>query len=511
MMPEVVRWPRDADGAPLHFLAQIACADLPKGLWNGFGPRRGWLLLFVETLKMEDYAERGNVQILHVNRLGPERTPPKDMPTVRHTMSDYIDCNRPNTRKGVPPLWRKWPLDLLELRYDQVNSKDEALEAPFVDAKDLYGAPVSDRGIWGDLSDLGIERPLTWRGALYFIEDLSRSSKPEEYKRRWKGNRGGLLSAPNLKWIDFGDVERHLEAVQNSPAWLEGGPRVKAAQAALREQIRSEREEDWLKKALLALAAKRIDLEKGLEKSRRELTDARGLIQDKKALSKAKLDAKYRINLLREAEKHRKHLHALAEVYPGSAGLRRLNAEIEQAGKLHLAWAAKQHEKMQSWLDYIYKQDLDSELPEDEWNRIISDFKNVSSPFWRNTYNGGVLEKTEASISTKSHLQMAIREDLLDLYANGKLPTTLLNDEQLELLEQKLRYIEPGLPHRMGGQANSIHNNAQGSNEVLLFQIATDKAMGWMWGDVGGLYVTMSKTNLLLKRFKRLDAVITGH
>lgn len=48
MMPESVEWPRGVDdqyperGAiPLHFLAQIACEDLPPELWGGRGPRSG--------------------------------------------------------------------------------------------------------------------------------------------------------------------------------------------------------------------------------------------------------------------------------------------------------------------------------------------------------------------------------------------------------------------------------------------------------------------------------------
>src|SRR5450432_3078673 len=69
-MPDDIRWPRtdtDAErpGAPLHFIAQIACADLPKQIWNGRGPRDGWLLLFVDVLQMEDDSEGGLVQVLH--------------------------------------------------------------------------------------------------------------------------------------------------------------------------------------------------------------------------------------------------------------------------------------------------------------------------------------------------------------------------------------------------------------------------------------------------------------
>ncbi|MDZ4867620.1 MAG: DUF1963 domain-containing protein, partial [Alphaproteobacteria bacterium] len=55
MMPAHVEWPRSISAEhpkkgerPLHFVAQIACADLPANLWAGLGPRHGWLLLFVD-------------------------------------------------------------------------------------------------------------------------------------------------------------------------------------------------------------------------------------------------------------------------------------------------------------------------------------------------------------------------------------------------------------------------------------------------------------------------------
>src|SRR5712671_1691221 len=60
-MPDNIPWPRVAKGvakrAPLHFIAQIACGDLPKQIWHGRGPRDGWLLLFVDVLQMEDDSE----------------------------------------------------------------------------------------------------------------------------------------------------------------------------------------------------------------------------------------------------------------------------------------------------------------------------------------------------------------------------------------------------------------------------------------------------------------------
>jgi hypothetical protein len=54
MLPDNVQWPMAATTdhpergrTPLHFVAQVACSDLPRELWGGLGPRTGWLLLFL--------------------------------------------------------------------------------------------------------------------------------------------------------------------------------------------------------------------------------------------------------------------------------------------------------------------------------------------------------------------------------------------------------------------------------------------------------------------------------
>lgn len=40
------QWPQ-SDGAPASFLAQVDLAALPRTLWRGYGPREGWLRLFL--------------------------------------------------------------------------------------------------------------------------------------------------------------------------------------------------------------------------------------------------------------------------------------------------------------------------------------------------------------------------------------------------------------------------------------------------------------------------------
>src|SRR5262249_43434417 len=157
---------RTANGAPLHFIAQIACADLPKRIWDGRGPRGGWLLLFVDVLQMEDNSEGRLVQVLHVDRLGPERQPPEDMPTVRHAMADYIGRFEPEIRDGVPKLWRRWPVDLVVQEVPPPRSEDSGTgwEPLQVTGAELYGAPEDEENI--DHFAEAEPRPLTWRGAL---------------------------------------------------------------------------------------------------------------------------------------------------------------------------------------------------------------------------------------------------------------------------------------------------------------------------------------------------------
>lgn len=70
-MPADVRWP-ETDGRPSVFLAQISLADLPANVWNGLGPRGGWLLFFCEPLKFDA------ASVLHVRELGPERPYPEN-------------------------------------------------------------------------------------------------------------------------------------------------------------------------------------------------------------------------------------------------------------------------------------------------------------------------------------------------------------------------------------------------------------------------------------------------
>lgn len=61
-LPAASHWP-EMDGVPLQLLAQVDCAALPAELWDGLGPRHGWLTIFIEPIEFK-------VQVMHLAEAG---------------------------------------------------------------------------------------------------------------------------------------------------------------------------------------------------------------------------------------------------------------------------------------------------------------------------------------------------------------------------------------------------------------------------------------------------------
>lgn len=99
-----IPWPV-IDGRNANFLAQLCCADLPADLWDGLGPREGWLAFFIHPT---DYA----VRVLHLAELGPWRQGPDDLDT------DGWSLSMPYAKTHLKPIktWPRWPVDVVALR-----------------------------------------------------------------------------------------------------------------------------------------------------------------------------------------------------------------------------------------------------------------------------------------------------------------------------------------------------------------------------------------------------------
>lgn len=499
MMPKLQRWPRDLEGAPLHFIAQICCADLPENLWAGMGPRKGWLLLFVETLKLEDQAENKQVQVIHNSRLGSERQPPKDAPTVRHSMSDYIDYGAPNIRPAVPKFWRKWPVDIVVQDYGVSEVEPKECGAPTVLAEELYEGPISSNGIYGN--PFALDRPLTWRGARYVIEGVLRDLEPAEFKRRFSGI-GGLLDAPEFDRQEFDKTcrSRVLQHPEFPGGRLYEYSRDRDLYKRVEAEVREERNVGWVNRAYRGFDSE-IARFKGIKAEIEQAHKA----DEKEGPAKTE-NAAWNIQRF---EGYRKSLENLITQYPKPDPEGALTQEIQERGKEYLEWGVRISAAAKAAMQKIDSQDPDTPISVEEWEDMLAAFSEGSALHW--IKQDSVLQKRTREIHLEKHVGMAVREDILDLYTGDNkaldaLPTDLIQD-----VEARAKYIEPGLPHRMGGLPNPVQDGSLDKGDHLLLQLGTDGAIGWMWGDVGALYVTISESNLRKDKFARVEAWIEGH
>lgn len=113
-----MEWPKIND-QPADFLAQISCADLPRDLWDGLGPRDGALAIFIHRRNYE-------VRVLHL----PETGMPVAAP---FTLNDPEGWFGPQGRLALGDLtsfavraFPEWPVDLVSVRPDDADPRSEA-------------------------------------------------------------------------------------------------------------------------------------------------------------------------------------------------------------------------------------------------------------------------------------------------------------------------------------------------------------------------------------------------
>jgi hypothetical protein len=485
-MPDNIRWPRTSRGAPLHFIAQIACADLPEQIWTGRGPRDGWLLLFVDVLQMMDNDEEdpadiedlgdvvrlfwrralrwlglgagGLVRVLHVDRPGPERQPPQDMSTVRHAMSDYVGLFTPVVREGVPKLWRRWPVDLVVQPVPPLpppgDESGREWEPVQITGAELYGAPEDDEHI--DRFE-GVEaRPLTWRGALYLVEGIKTTLAEQSFE--------GLLTAPSP---DEGWLTARIAQTEAEIA------RIEAVAAETAERVRN---------------------------------PAPDMTPDMVAWCESHI-----VSQGEAAELERRNLAELS-AFSGAGGEAALRAEIEQMGAAHLKWRAQRSQMLEAMRARILGHDLEALLNANDWPALKAELTATPTVFWNSWHDGQRKVQRNVLDYASRWLTMALREDLLDLYTRDAASRAAIPPELLAVIEPKLRTIGISrAPHRMGGPADVVQSYAEPTDDDLLFQIFSDNAMGWMWGDLGALFVYLKPFHLKRRWFGRAYAWIDGH
>jgi hypothetical protein len=106
-LPEGFDWP-DEDGTRLQLIVQFDCSLLPADVWDGLGPRHGWLAIFLNP-------KTANPTVLHFADAGPyQASPPLDSECniVGLDMRPSKSDERPRPVQAFP----RWPVDLVTVR-----------------------------------------------------------------------------------------------------------------------------------------------------------------------------------------------------------------------------------------------------------------------------------------------------------------------------------------------------------------------------------------------------------
>ena len=79
--------------------------------------------------------------------------------------------------------------------------------------------------------------------------------------------------------------------------------------------------------------------------------------------------------------------------------------------------------------------------------------------------------------------------------------------------EPHWRDLYSNRPHRMGGYHDGVQSDAVigPAKDLLLFQIASDDAMQWVWGDAGAYYFWIRPKHLEAKDFSGVQMRLECH
>lgn len=463
MLPDGIEWPRGVNPekrgegeVPLHFIAQIACADLPPELWGGLGPRAGWLRLFLNGNSC-DNEDRGLWRLVHSAELGSERQPPADIGVIHDGM--YTGGAAWTQSKSVYP---RWPVDLVKVGNTLRHEGQRSWPTPDEFETEIYpGQPIErDRHKVPKLPPFArgvLQTALRETIALmrlpvreYPLSDVNRTqlASPTNWPLILTVPTERLARA-NTRWLAEEAERRGVEALSDAEqqAYLASQPnRVRAA--AELDTLRTLIGECPSPEALIARC----------EAGRAEWLAWRGEVAD-------------------WLEEWLNGIAAATLDQPLTADDRERMAMLEGAPP-HVYWV-------------IDRQGGYSDEP-----NYVGPRKIESSAF--------------AQLAEQCH--RAASDLAVEFYLDPQ-RRHLLPAEYLPACEAWWRALYNNRPHRMGGYHDGVQSDAiEGPQEkLLLLQLATDDPMQFCWGDCGAIYAFIRTDDLKAGRFDAAELHLECH
>jgi uncharacterized protein YwqG len=449
MLPVEIDWPRgvnpeypNAGDVPLHFIAQIACADLPPELWGGLGPRTGWLRLFVNG-NTSDNTERGAWRLIFSEQIGEERQPPSDIGPIHDGV--HTGWTPYTLRESVYP---RWPVDIVAMPNELRVEEGRSLAAPADLARRLYPNAAIEENRYPKV-DIA---PFTWRSLAIGIDAaIAKLTTPSEGAGRHRQEMRNQLAEPGILANIVPALLRSEDAFDSQYADMLSEP-----DAHLTPEERERRAN------MRAYAAERRGRIAEIEQLLSTHPTPGGLL--------AFLDSQDEEGWKDEVATYLAQLRDFAE----QQGLdSRLGPE---------AW-----EQVRSAL---------GELDRTIWSLARGRGRDLDVPV--------TLERRTLSAMTylAQPLASAAEDEAILCYVDPA-RRSLVPPSATAQLEPIWRALHDNRPHRMGGYHDGLQSDAEPgpTDRLLLMQFAVDDELHWTWGDNGAVYCFIAPDDLAAGRF----------
>ena len=140
-------WPQ-IDDQPADFLAQIGCANLPRDLWGGRGPRYGALAFFI-------HRHRPDVRVLHISEPGAPLAPPYVLNDAEGWFGPHGGLGDGDLASFAVRAFPQWPVDLVAVDAADATPRRNG-DTESADNLDARGYDISDPAFhpfdWGSLT-----------------------------------------------------------------------------------------------------------------------------------------------------------------------------------------------------------------------------------------------------------------------------------------------------------------------------------------------------------------------
>jgi uncharacterized protein YwqG len=186
------------------------------------------------------------------------------------------------------------------------------------------------------------------------------------------------------------------------------------------------------------------------------------------------------------------------------------------------AWRAETRARLTRLRDNLQQGDADEAFTPAEWTALQAEaagepYRDIGFQLWDVTARtSDCVTPPVGLIHHEQHIKLEPGHGMIELVADYYVDAArqrLIPGHVLAEFEPFWRRACNVRPHRIGGYHDGVQSEAVigPAAHLLMFQIASDDAMQWCWGDLGAYYVRMRPAELQSGEFGRASIVLECH